>query len=283
MSVDGTNNTGGGNGDIRHRRGSISQAAMSNLFSRGNTNANGQYVNDSHRRRLSVTTLGLSGSLPNNPAMNMRRGSMSTNSNNSDSIDENAIEDDDMNGSAKTAPTTPFARRMSLGGPAMRGYRPGGSPGNGNKNPSSPPPAGRRASHAFPSAQAGSISAALSAAHSRRASIGMPSSFQQASNTQHLRSPSDNAPRPDQHGFNWSEQLRSRAESSVSGARPSFSLASTSPPRHPVGHDRTKSVSDMPAPPAQAAAVKSPPPARQERPKPDAFQERILKGDFYMD
>ncbi|KAI9903030.1 hypothetical protein N3K66_002382 [Trichothecium roseum] len=217
MSVDGTNNTGGGNGDIRHRRGSISQAAMSNLFQRGNTNANGQYVNDSHRRRLSVTTLGLSGSLPNNPAMNMRRGSMSTNSNNSDSIDENAIEDDDMNGSAKTAPTTPFARRMSLGGPAMRGYRPGGSPGN------------------------------------------------------------------DQQGFNWSEQLRSRAESSVSGARPSFSLASTSPPRQPVGHDRTKSVSDMPAPPAQAAAVKSPPPARQERPKPDAFQERILKGDFYMD
>ena len=286
MSADGTNNTGGGNGEVRHRRGSITQAAMSNLFQRGNSNgANGQYgqpINDAHRRRLSVTTLGLSGSLPNNPAMNMRRGSMSTNSNNSDSIDENAIDDDDPNGSAKTAPTTPFTRRMSLGGSAMRGYRPGGSPGNGNKNPSSPPPAGRRASHAFPSAQGGSISAALSAANNRRASIGMPSSFQQASNTQHTRAPSDNnTSRPDQQGFNWSEQLRSRAESSVSGARPSFSLASTSPPRHAANHDRAKSVSDMPAPPAQAAAVKSPP--RQERQKPDAFQERILKGDFYMD
>jgi hypothetical protein len=45
-------------------------------------------------------------------------------------------------------------------------------------------------------------------------------------------------------------------------------------------HDRSKSISDMPQPPAQAASVK---PKQPERPKPDAFQERILKGDFYMD
>jgi hypothetical protein len=36
----------------------------------------------------------------------------------------------------------------------------------------------------------------------------------------------------------------------------------------------------MQAPPAQAAAVK---PKQPERRKPDPFQERILKGDFYMD
>lgn len=98
-------------------------------------------------------------------------------------------------------------------------------------------------------------------------------------------------------GFNWSDQLRSRAESTVSGAaRASFSFPSASmagsPPRPPmpapqaavatagVGvsprHDRAKSVSDMPAPPAQ------PPKPRQPQ-KPDHFQERILKGDFYMD
>ncbi|KAG8421527.1 hypothetical protein J3458_003400 [Metarhizium acridum] len=143
----------------------------------------------------------------------MRRGSMSTSS---DSIDENAIEDEDVPGSARTAPNTPFVRRMSFGASAMRGYRPGGnSPGN------------------------------------------------------------------DQQGFNWSEQLRSRAESSVSaGPRASFSLAS-SPPRGASHHDRAKSVSDMMQPPVQ-----TPPPAqqpKQEPRKPDAFQERILKGDFYMD
>lgn len=136
---------------------------------------------------------------------------MSTNSN-SDSIDESAIEEDEGQIGAKTAPTTPFVRRMSFGAPTVRGYRAGGSPGN------------------------------------------------------------------DQSGFNWSEQLRSRAESSVSGARPSFSLAS-SPPRGSVQHDRAKSVSDMPQPPVQVPAPKPQP----ERRKPDAFQERILKGDFYMD
>lgn len=225
MSVDGQNGAGnGGNADNpnpRNRRSSITQAALSNLFQRGPPNGstgpsfNGQPGPEANRRRLSVTTLGLSGTSQNGaPALGIRRGSMSTNSNNSDSIDENAIEDDE--GGARTAPTTPFARRMSYGGPAMRGYRPGGSPGN------------------------------------------------------------------DQQGFNWSEQLRSRAESAVSGApRPSFSMAS-SPPRnggmHVPHHDRAKSVSDMPMPqPVQAPAPKP------EPRKPDAFQERILKGDFYMD
>ncbi|CAF3548578.1 unnamed protein product [Fusarium graminearum] len=85
-----------------------------------------------------------------------------------------------------------------------------------------------------------------------------------------------------QQGFNWSEQLRSRAESSVIGApRASFSLASSSPPRGSI-HDRAKSVSEMPQPPAQASSIKQQP-RQPERPKPDAFQERILKGDFYMD
>jgi len=82
-------------------------------------------------------------------------------------------------------------------------------------------------------------------------------------------------------GYNWSEQLRSRAESSVSGARPVFSPSfSSSPPRGSISQDRAKSVSDMPAPPQQAAAVR---PKQPERPRPDAMQERILKGDFYMD
>ncbi|RCI15594.1 hypothetical protein L249_3417 [Ophiocordyceps polyrhachis-furcata BCC 54312] len=200
-----------------HRRSSITQAALSNLFQRAPAaNTNTAYppaaaAHEPHRRRLSVTTMGLSGTSPTAPTpFGLRRGSLSTNS---DSIDESAVEDEDMPaGSARTAPTTPYIRRMSFGATAMRGYRAGGSPGN------------------------------------------------------------------DQQGFNWSEQLRSRAESSVAGARPSIPLA-TSPPKGASHHDRAKSVSDMPPPPAQAAAVKPKPESR----KPDAFQERILKGDFYMD
>ncbi|KAF7520554.1 hypothetical protein G7054_g12718 [Neopestalotiopsis clavispora] len=220
----------------RERRGSVTSAAFSSLFQRSNsisTGSNGNQMSSAAaardpRRRLSVTTLGLSGGGPAPPASatggafgGIRRGSISTN--NSDSIDENAIEDDEN--STRTAPTTPFVR-----------------------------PVGRRVSAA-------------------QASTALPQ-----------RSPSDilSATRADQ-GFNWSEQLRSRAESSVSGIRPSFSMASGggSPPRPGNGfHDRAKSVSDMPAPPQQAAAVK---PKQPEPRRPDAMQERILKGDFYMD
>lgn len=90
----------------------------------------------------------------------------------------------------------------------------------------------------------------------------------------------------DQSQFNWSEQLRSRAESSISGSRGSFSFGNgfgTSPPRANImqGQDRAKSVAEMPAPPAQSPPPRKP--KQPERQKPDAFQERILKGDFYMD
>jgi hypothetical protein len=83
------------------------------------------------------------------------------------------------------------------------------------------------------------------------------------------------------NAYNWSEQLRSRAESSVTGTRQGLGTnMASSPPRSASQHDQNKSVSEMPAPPHQAAAMK---PKQPERPKPDHFQERILKGDFYMD
>ncbi|RFU72012.1 hypothetical protein TARUN_10244 [Trichoderma arundinaceum] len=294
-----TSPNGAGNG---HRRSSITQAALSNLFQRGPPTGSsgppfpGNGGADTQRRRLSISTIGLSGTSPSNTASFMRRGSISTNS---DSIDENAIEDEDaIFGGPRTAPTTPFVRHMSFGGNnAMRNLRTGGSPGNG-KSPKSPPPPslGRNQgghgdqwlpllSQSHPHQRQVSISAAWPTAAGRRSSLHMPPSpHPQASNIQHPRASSDNPPsRADQFGFNWSEQLRSRAESSVTGARPSFSFHGTgshSPPRAVPNHDRSKSISDMPQPPAQASAVK---PKQQERPKPDAFQERILKGDFYMD
>jgi hypothetical protein len=72
----------------RNRRGSISQAALTNLFQRGNSVPNGSGFPaqatgpiDVNRRRLSVTTLGLSGTSPSSAQpFNIRRGSMSTNS-----------------------------------------------------------------------------------------------------------------------------------------------------------------------------------------------------------
>lgn len=206
MSNDNSNN-----GD---RRASVTSAAFSNLFHRSNStsagNGNSAAARD-QRRRLSVTTLGLSGASPNSAStpFGIRRGSISTT--NSDSIDESAVDDEE---STRAGPTSPFARRMSFGAQAMRNLRTG---------PTSP----------------GST---------------------------------DN-------GYNWSEQLRSRAESNIHGHRPTHGSYG-SPPRNGGPHDRSKSVSDMPAPPQQAAAVK---PKQPERPKPDHMQERILKGDFYMD
>jgi hypothetical protein len=68
-------------------------------------------------------------------------------------------------------------------------------------------------------------------------------------------------------GYNFAENLRNRAErTSMSGTHP---LHSPSQP-----HQRAKSVAIME------------PPVREmpKQPKiPDAMQERILKGDFYMD
>ena len=79
-------------------------------------------------------------------------------------------------------------------------------------------------------------------------------------------------------GFNWSENLRARAQrSSVSAG--TGNGASFLPLAGMRG--RAKSVADQggtaaaPAPPPPAP----PPPAKA----PDHFQERILKGDFYMD
>jgi hypothetical protein len=68
-------------------------------------------------------------------------------------------------------------------------------------------------------------------------------------------------------GYNFAENLRSRAE-----------RGSMSGPPHMLGppgttHQRAKSVTIM-----------EPPAREMPKPKvPDAMQERILKGDFYMD
>lgn len=299
----------------RNRRGSVTSNAFSQLFQRSSSIAGTPVmpgavttaaINEQRRRlSLSTTTLGITGTSPTSATGLARRASTSTNSD----FDENAIEEEDSPITSRTAPVTPFHRRMSFGAAAAMRRPAGNSPGTANgmlsiqspvtvaalseqprgtdavplDPPDSIPPASATSwkllpstttqNQAQPSTTDTSTSATASASRTRP------------------RATSDllSATRPDQ-GFNWSEQLRSRAESTVaSGSRPSFSFGSGltgSPPRPgaippPGAHDRARSVSEMPAPPAQAPKPRSPP--RDTRPKPDHFQERILKGDFYMD
>ncbi|KAI0176480.1 hypothetical protein GGR52DRAFT_571440 [Hypoxylon sp. FL1284] len=248
------------------RRGSVTSAAFSNLFQRSNSTSTGNgnsAVARDQRRRLSVTMLGLSGTTPNSGStpFGIRRGSISTT--NSDSIDESAVDDEE---SAKPAPSPSFARRISFGAQAMRNLRTSPtSPGSNGR----PPQESRRVSKGNARAPPAIVT---SDSLARRASTS------QASTVLPHRTPSDMLSPRAENGYNWSEQLRSRAENSLHGHRSTHGSYGSPPRGGP--HDRSKSVSEMPAPPQQAAAVK---PKQPERPKPDHMQERILKGDFYMD
>lgn len=173
-------------------------------------------------RRLSISTLGLSGSPSQlSPFANPTGRRESTSSAGSQSIDESAVEDGDAG--PNNIPATPFARRISFGARALRDVK----SGTGNLN-------GRAST----------------------TSASSPSAKGRASG----------------EGFNWSEQLRSRAERSSSITSPPPSgIAGPGPSR---GHERASSVAVMEPP------VKGIPKTQKA---PDAFQERILKGDFYMD
>ncbi|CZT09870.1 uncharacterized protein RCO7_02220 [Rhynchosporium graminicola] len=271
----------------RARRGSFTTQAFSNIFGGTANRANSTSgptppfpgpittaAAQDQRRRMSITTLGLSGTSPSQQSpfpFGARRGSVSTASS---EANENAIEDDE--GPGRSNPNTPFTRRMSFGAQALRTVRGGTSPGTASRAPSyttAPLPS-------IPSGPRSAEALARSGSMSKNGAETPPKSQNQASTQSKPRSGSDfplSARPGDGGGFNWSEQLRTRAESSVSQSqRPSFS---TSPSAKPMPmHERAKSISEMPAPPTAVAAAPAP---RPERKKPDAFQERILKGDFY--
>ena len=143
-----------------------------------------------------------------------------------------------------TSPSSTFGRRLSFGARALRESR----AGNGNNNGRSPtestsPPVGKGRGVSSSQASAGDFAKRLS------------NQFNQRSG----------------EGFTWSEQLRSRAERSSSiTTQPTATSPVTArePPR------------TAPMAPAEPTPPK---PAKKERQVPDHFQERILKGDFYMD
>lgn len=263
----------------QNRRGSFTTQTFNSIFGRANSTAGGPTapfpgpistgaVQD-HRRRMSISTLGLSGTSPTqaSPFPFGRRASVSTD--HSDSIDESAIDDDD--GPARRNSNASFTRRMSVGAQALRARTNGGSPGSSGRSPSYNKP-----SSSLPTIPAGPRSGGTIS----------PPRTNQASMQSKPRTASDFpvSPRPGESGgFNWSEQLRSRAESSVSQShRPSFS---TSPPgpKPSAFHDRDRAKSAERPNPPQSAPAPAPPPPKPARKQPDAFQERILKGDFYMD
>ena len=240
-----------------HRRSSLASGQkLSELFGRSPPNANGSSnqpgpiataaanASAQQRRRTSLAGLGLAGSpTSSSPFSQMRNRNSSVGSSNSpsSSIEESAIEDGDA--TSVPSPTSPFARRLSFGARALHDYKTGSNTANG-----------RSAHHSLASAP----SAKGRGLSSKRCP---PNIFARV----FLLTVSCHA-----DGFNWSEQIRNRAERSASlTQRPP-------PPTSAVNPENHKSASV--AVPVQPVKEVPKPPN-----KPDHFQERILKGDFYMD
>ncbi|KAH8432561.1 uncharacterized protein LDX57_010192 [Aspergillus melleus] len=84
-------------------------------------------------RRLSITTLGLSGSPTQTSSLgprNFRQGSVSSSVGSNSATYEDAVTEDSENGPPSATPSSPFARRVSFGAQALRDAR-AGSIGNG--------------------------------------------------------------------------------------------------------------------------------------------------------
>lgn len=258
------------------RRASVTSQTFQDLFGRSNSYVGQQAAAQqtgpitsaaaqAQRRRLSLTTIGLSASPgQTSPFQNPRTRTESISSANSGSVDESPFEDDyaPSNSATSSNPATPFARRLSFGARAMRDVRQSsGSVGNPNGRPSihkaSSPPTGRGRGLS-------SLSRSLPS-HTRRHSQIWPFSIAEYPDSNYV----DNSLTSwsTGEGYNFADNLRSRAERGSMSGPPPPSMSQTS-------HHRAKSVAIME------------PPAR-EMPKqprvPDAMQERILKGDFYMD
>jgi hypothetical protein len=120
----------------RPRRGSFAGLPFTDLFSKQSNNPSGQQTGNNtqanQQRRLSITTLGLSGSPTQASTFGsraFRRGSLSS-SWGSTQNNEDAVAEDAEGSSPGATPSSPFARRVSFGAQALREAR-AGSIGNG--------------------------------------------------------------------------------------------------------------------------------------------------------
>ncbi|KAB8202275.1 hypothetical protein P875_00053652 [Aspergillus parasiticus SU-1] len=217
-----------------------------------------------HGRRLSITTLGLSGSPTQTSPFggrNLRHGSVSSSMGSNPASLEDAVIEDNENGPPSVTPTSPFARRVSFGAQALRDVR-GGSTGNGRYPSPWSPVAGRR-SNGSPASSTFITTTTVS----------------EAATTHKVISENDRSNpswRPLGEGFNWSEALRTRAERAPSIGNNSSNapqVQHTANPAQSGPHQRAASIASMEHP-----AREMPKQPRQN--KPDFFQEKILRGDF---
>ncbi|OJD11616.1 hypothetical protein AJ78_07648 [Emergomyces pasteurianus Ep9510] len=245
------------------------------------------------RRRMSITTLGLSGSptqqsYPFGSAPRMRRESISSSVMSSSPTREDAVLEENGNDTPMTSPTTPFARRVSFGAQAFRD-RVGSANANGRyPSGNNSAVAGQRATSSVTTTTTTSTSSAGSACVSGVSSISATASTHKT-NTQNNRS-NPSSWRPIGEGFNWPEALRARAErapsfgsfpptSPISGSHGSpLTASSTSHSKH---HQRSASIATMEQPIQDMRDThKQKQHQPQSKPKPDYFQEKILRGDF---
>ncbi|EDN07541.1 hypothetical protein I7I51_04545 [Histoplasma capsulatum] len=213
------------------------------------TSANAQAQ---QRRRTSISTLGLSGSptqqsSPFGSAPGMRRGSISSSAMSGSPTWEDSVLEENGNDTPMSSPTAPFTRRVSFGAQAFRD-RVGSANANGRYPSGNSTVAGRRA----PSTASSTSSPAAS------------------------------------EGFNWPEALRTRAGRAPSfGSFPPSSPTAGfhgSPPNHSSAphfkhHQRAASIAIMEQPVREMRDTQQQPKPKQ-KPKPDYFQEKILRGDF---
>ncbi|KAJ5114567.1 hypothetical protein NUU61_000326 [Penicillium alfredii] len=243
------------NSDARPRRGSLASGLpFTDLFSKQSHPSASQAGNPAstsanQQRRLSITTLGLSGSPTQTSAFgkgNLRRGSLSSSLGSNVPAPEDAVAEDAEGASPGTTPSSPFARRVSFGAQALREHR-AGSIGNGRFPPSGSSLAESRRS--------------VSSATRSPASISVSPKDERSNASR----------RPLGEGFNWSEALRSRAERAPSIGGP-VSPQSQQAARQ-SGHQRAASIASMEQPAREI-------PKQPKQNKPDFFQEKILRGDF---
>lgn len=216
------------------------------------------------RRRLSLSTVGFSGSpnqaSPFSAGGRPRADSISSVSN-SASLDESPFEEGDAPPSAIPQSAT-FGRRLSFGARAMRDMSTsnGNGNGNGNRRPSVTP--GRKPSPPTASKHGRGLSFAPLSCPSPRSSKTTYHRRASLLGTSELTLSNAGTGQ----GYDFAETLRSRAERT--------SITAVSGPSPATHHQRAKSMS-----------VAEPP--IREMPKqprvPDAIQERMLRGDFYMD
>ncbi|KAJ5085605.1 hypothetical protein N7532_010376 [Penicillium argentinense] len=259
--------------DPRPRRASIADLFAKQTNSNNSSGTQPVNSQQASQRRLSITTLGLSGSPTQASTFGnrgFRRGSMSSSWGSNAPNPEDAVADDADGSSPGATPSSPWARRVSFGAQALREAR-AGSIGNGRY----PPLASRSGSTSGPPSSVAGVrrSPPLASASSSSATPAT-STRSSAATASTLASPLDEKSNPSRRlgeGFNWSEALRSRAERAPSIGGP------VSPQNHSArqsnNHQRAASIASMEQPLREI-------PKQPKQNKPDFFQEKILRGDF---